>query len=247
MPLSWANVFIVLRSSRKTARVTHSNEEADADLTSTTTTTATVADASGVATSVNKRCNCQPWTPLPSPKCELQTQSSTISEEAEQDQVEQDCKQKVTATATVNLEDDTCINLKTVSFDTVQIRRFNQILGDQPGCDFPLSLGWLYTDEVPRDLETYDREHHEGNPYYVHAKHMETTLFAEREERLHAVGYPSAFVRRAERRRKLFLLQEIWNHRANIGGEWLSAENLPSKAKIFIDRYICEKRLPQWN
>ncbi|CAB9504429.1 expressed unknown protein [Seminavis robusta] len=55
-------------------------------------------------------------------------------------------------------DDDDCNTLKrTVSFDKVQIREFQQVLGDNPCDQGPsLALGWQYREKKGMDLEKYE-------------------------------------------------------------------------------------------
>jgi hypothetical protein len=47
---------------------------------------------------------------------------------------------------------------KKVSFSDVQVRTYELILGDNPDCSFPLSLGWKYNTADRVDVNTYEDE-----------------------------------------------------------------------------------------
>jgi hypothetical protein len=47
---------------------------------------------------------------------------------------------------------------KSVSFSQVSVRQYNLIVGDNPYCKYPLSLGWNYTETVTVDVNGYERE-----------------------------------------------------------------------------------------
>jgi hypothetical protein len=47
---------------------------------------------------------------------------------------------------------------KMVSFSDVQVRTYEVILGDNPDCSFPLSLGWKYSTAHKADVNTYEDE-----------------------------------------------------------------------------------------
>jgi hypothetical protein len=47
---------------------------------------------------------------------------------------------------------------KHVSFSDVQVRSYEVILGDNPDCSFPLSLGWKYNEGNRVDVNTYESE-----------------------------------------------------------------------------------------
>lgn len=118
-----------------------------------------------------------------------------------------------------------------VTFTDVSIRHYNLIVGDNPYCRFPLSLGWNYGKEethkvdlfeVQRDEQKHERIRERIHPrlyvpptlpyHYLSDVHTEqdyddsderpTELtLHERRARLRAFGYTEAALRKAERQR----------------------------------------------
>lgn len=99
-----------------------------------------------------------------------------------------------------------------VSFDNVEIRRYQLILGDNPFTEVPLALGWNYHYES----ENMSVDAHEArklaNESYVHAQYMEPMDVSARQARLRGVGYSNAQIRQEERKRRITVLQE-WAYR----------------------------------
>lgn len=48
---------------------------------------------------------------------------------------------------------------KNVNFSTIHIREYELIVGDNPDCSFPLSLGWRFIEDETMDLDFYERHH----------------------------------------------------------------------------------------
>ena len=48
---------------------------------------------------------------------------------------------------------------KTVRFQSVSVRIYNQILGDHPFCSsgLPIALGWTFSEVDPIDIDTYEK------------------------------------------------------------------------------------------
>jgi hypothetical protein len=47
---------------------------------------------------------------------------------------------------------------KSVSFSQVSVRQYDLIVGDNPGCKYPLALGWNYTETYTVDVTGYEQE-----------------------------------------------------------------------------------------
>jgi hypothetical protein len=65
-------------------------------------------------------------------------------------------------------------SIKSVQFDSIQIREYNIIMGDNPSCSSgpPISLGWQYSQKDPPcgiSLELYEvhRKGHRRSPYQM--------------------------------------------------------------------------------
>ncbi|CAB9501195.1 expressed unknown protein [Seminavis robusta] len=86
-----------------------------------------------------------------------------------------------TATEEFDLKDSTSLhmvkakhdskkNKKQVSFDGIQVRTYEVILGDNPDCSYPLSLGWRYNLSDTMDLDTYEGQRQQEKAQNVSAK-----------------------------------------------------------------------------
>jgi hypothetical protein len=73
---------------------------------------------------------------------------------------------------------------KKVSFNSVTVRIYNLILGDNDGCNVPLSIGWKWVESKPMPVDIYDMMHHQG-PDYVGAMKMSPLAVEERKQRLY--------------------------------------------------------------
>jgi len=87
------------------------------------------------------------------------------------------CAQVITPTID---ESNKCNNIKkSVRFESVSIRIYDQCLGDHPCCSdgLPLSLDWTYSETPTVDIDTYenekknDQESHNNNPYQSSSIH----------------------------------------------------------------------------
>lgn len=118
--------------------------------------------------------------------------------------------------------------LKKVSFSVVQIRCYEQIFGDNPETEYPLSLGWMYNEHGMTVIEPLDNENEgeaaaaisvaeedeeENVMDFTHTfhslvlksrKYLPLSLH-ERCMRLRLNGYSEKFLRNAERRRRVEL------------------------------------------
>jgi len=84
---------------------------------------------------------------------------------------------------------------KHVSFDTLSIREYNQVLGDHPCCTVgpPVSLGWEYTESPKVNVEDYETT----RPRRRNRQSLRMTFEKRREILAHV---PDADVRRVQRR-----------------------------------------------
>lgn len=103
-----------------------------------------------------------------------------------------------------------------VGFDSVEVRRYRLILGDNPYTEVPLSLGWDYdADSVHVVSVDAHEDHKKNNPEnYVSAQYMEPMDVSARQARLRSVGYTNQQIRLEERKRRISVLQE-WSYRCN--------------------------------
>jgi len=132
-----------------------------------------------------------------------------------------------------------------VTFSTVEVRYYNRVLGDNPSCDFPLSLGWRHESSKPVPVNDFDRRH-ESDSLYVNAKHLSPTDVQYRKQLFcHIAGFSETQLRREERRRRLQLIQEVFCS-SNASADASAACDLPRCADILIPRYLCERRNRQW-
>jgi hypothetical protein len=120
---------------------------------------------------------------------------------------------------------------KNVSFDSVTVRNFNLILGDNDGCSVPLSIGWKWVESEPMPVDIYDKIYHQ-DPNYVCAKKLEPLDLEERKRRLYAVGYSKQHLQREERRRRVQLAMQ-WAYQTT-----KTVNDCPNaNITIFIERY----------
>lgn len=101
---------------------------------------------------------------------------------------------------------------KQVRFDTVHVRTYERIVGDNPYSSLPLGIGWAYNEEEPRPLDEYDETEHEQNEFYVYARKQRQLSVDERRGLLRGAGYTEKNVREAECRRKVQVAME-WCYR----------------------------------
>ena len=131
-------------------------------------------------------------------------------------------------------------NTPRVGFSTIKFRHYNRILGDHPTCDFPLSLGWTYRDSEELNVVDYDEIYHEGQSRYVPAKYLEPTAAQQRQDILTLSGYQRSRLRREERRRRMQILIEWYNHGRIHGDQWL-LHSLPENSTLLACRYVCDQ------
>jgi hypothetical protein len=125
-------------------------------------------------------------------------------------------------------------NGKNVSFNSVTVRNFNLILGDNDGCNVPLSIGWKWVESEPMPLDTYDQMFHQEDPDYVCARRMQPLNLEQRKRRLYSTGYSKQDVRREERRRRIQLAMA---YRAAKNGDDCRPI-IGANTSIFIERYL---------
>jgi hypothetical protein len=136
-----------------------------------------------------------------------------------------------------------------VGFSTISMRYYNLVLGDNPGCEFPLALGWSYTDADCQSLYAFDDCHHvspDGN--YVNAKHFESMALCERTHLLRAAGHSVSTIRRQERHRRIGLLLEWFNRHHGCDTDdddddksWANY-CFPENSGVLTLRYVIERR-----
>jgi hypothetical protein len=126
-------------------------------------------------------------------------------------------------------------NGKNVSFDSVTVRYFNLILGDNDGCCVPLSIGWKWVESEPMSVDIYDEMYHQ-DPDYVCAMKMKPLDLEERKRRLYVTGYSKQDVRREERRRRIQLAMSYGA--TENGDECCPIIAANANTSIFIKRYL---------
>ena len=117
---------------------------------------------------------------------------------------------------------------KHVSFSNVQVRTYDLILGDNPDCSFPLSLGWRYNEQDKLDVEAFEhqrelkREERVKDIYKSQQQQQQPSpgpfsqplkeklpilplTLQERRLRLRSLGYTEQQLRKAERKRRIEL------------------------------------------
>ncbi|CAB9515330.1 expressed unknown protein [Seminavis robusta] len=101
---------------------------------------------------------------------------------------------------------------RTVSFDKVKVREFNQVLGDNPPEQGPsIGLGWLYHEKKDKDLEAFESKR-KGSSFFVLRRNHSSAgpLTPEKREKLaRKLGYSQdeilknmRAVQRCQQRRK---------------------------------------------
>lgn len=139
---------------------------------------------------------------------------------------------------------------KNVSFSTIQIRTYELILGDNPDCSFPLSLGWKYSEDNAVDLNDYECHHHPKrmqariedcvhvgqllginsplvDPLMISA--MRPLTLHERRVLLRAQGHSEQSLRKAERRRRIELSLQ-W-----ASGHFPKQDDFPYSQRFFLN------------
>lgn len=129
-----------------------------------------------------------------------------------------------------------------VFFSTVQERRFNRILGDNPCCEYPLSMSWRWVQGEPIPVRQYEMTNHEANPSYANAKNYEALTAEERRLVLrHSTGLSESQIRLEERRRRLQLTLEVFSS-SSLKISESACSVLPSNAETLLVRYSCDQR-----
>lgn len=150
--------------------------------------------------------------------------------------------QDVEACTTVEIPDR-----KHVSFSNVQVRTYELIVGDNPDCSFPLSLGWRYQEEDTLDVDSFEQQRHErqedaiGNTYtnLQQPQHQPPgpskclpkfpLTLHQRRLRLRSLGHTEVDLRRAERKRRIELALQ-W-----AGGQFPKEEDFPYSKKYYLN------------
>jgi hypothetical protein len=128
-----------------------------------------------------------------------------------------------------------------VCFSTVQERRYNRILGDNPSCEWPLSLGWHWVEGGPIPLQQYELTNHEANPTYTDAKRYEALTAEERKLVLRrCTGLSESQIRLEERRRRMQLILEVFSSSSSKTSA-SACSVLPANAERLLVRYSCEQ------
>lgn len=154
------------------------------------------------------------------------------------------CKQKLQPT--LGTSSSTKPKQHSVRFSTVQERRYNRILGDNPCCDWPLSLGWNWVQTELIPIQEYETTNHEANPAYKNAKYYEHET-AERRRLLirHSSGLSESQLRLEERQRRMQLTLEVFSS-SSLRISESACSVLPSNAETLLTRYGCEQRSRKW-
>ena len=121
---------------------------------------------------------------------------------------------------------------KHVSFSEVHVRTYQVILGDNPECSCPLSLGWKHTVWDIVDIDTYEtlkertREQHLAGPLSFARAPLS---LHERRLRLRSMGFTENELRRSERKRRIELSLQ-W-----AGGQFPKSEEFPYSNHFFLN------------
>lgn len=122
---------------------------------------------------------------------------------------------------------------KNVTFNSVTVRNFNLILGDNDGCNVPLSIGWKWVESEPILVDIFDKMYHQ-DPDYVCAMKLEPLNLEERKQRLYSAGYSKQALLHEERRRRVQLAMEWANHQTKNNSHDCPSAN----TSFFIKRYL---------
>ena len=112
-----------------------------------------------------------------------------------------------------------------VSFSTVEVREYNQTLGDNPSVRFgpPIQLDWDYTlaNDVPEDLDLYEARR---GPRRRKHKYLGTSNYHRKNRLIHVWGFTPEEVRQAKRRAKTIRRQRwVSLHMSLLETTWDSA------------------------
>lgn len=139
---------------------------------------------------------------------------------------------------------------KNVTFSTVHMREYELIIGDNPDCSFPLSLGWRFVEHESMDLGVYESEHkprriqgrledrvHVGQLLGLIAPAIDPLMVTtmrpltlyERRLILRANGHSEQSLRKAERRRRVELALQ-W-----ASGHFPKQEPYPYSQRFFLN------------
>ena len=150
-------------------------------------------------------------------------------------------KPKLQSTRATSCSTVTTRKQGSVCFSTVQERRYNRILGDNPCSEWPLSLGWRWVQGEPIPIQQYETTNHEANPTYDNAKRYEALTAEERRLLLRHSGLSESQIRLDERRRRMQLILEVFSSSA-LKESADACSVLPSNAERLLVRYSCEPR-----
>lgn len=171
--------------------------------------------------------------------------------------VSEELKEAISSSNLVKTKTKKSTNKKHVSFSNVQVRTYEVILGDNPDCSFPLSLGWRYDAGDAVDVDTYESQYQQAPPEKhredLHSMHIAQVLnpllsvspsaidystegsmtplplsLHERRLRLRAQGHSEQSLRQAERKRRIQLSME-W-----ASGKFPKEETFPYSKKFFL-------------
>ena len=122
-------------------------------------------------------------------------------------------------TTTVTQKNQTISSQKGVSFSTVEIRKYNQILGDNPAVRYgpPIQLDWYYDEDetLIEDLDVFESQRFRERRRSL--QQLAMSYYQRQNKLIHIWGYSLEEIRKAKREVKA-IKRKRWmsDHRARV-------------------------------